>query len=132
MVRYMGNNRKRRGVSMRGYWIAVVLALATSSAAASTVVNGQLTPLGYCQLTSLSGAVKLTSCTNGIPLTANVIVAVPETQAVRWRDDGTAPSSTVGMPIATGVALVYQGNLTTIQFIEQTSSATLNVVFYRY
>jgi hypothetical protein len=57
---------------------------------------------------------------------------VPETQAVRWRDDGTAPSASVGMPIATAVALVYQGDLTTIQFIEQTSGAVLNVSFYRY
>jgi hypothetical protein len=54
----------------------------------------------------------------------------PETQAVRWRDDGVAPTASVGMPLAAGVTLQYDGNLKNIQFIEQTGSAKLNISYY--
>ena len=54
-----------------------------------------------------------------------------EAQAVRYRDDGTDPTTTVGMPLAVGTALTYTGTLTAIKFIEQTSGAKLNVLFYR-
>lgn len=118
---------------MRGItFLIVAILLGLGSAQAQTVSSAQLAPLGYCQLSSLSGATKLTSCTNGIPTTASVIVVAAETQAVRWRDDGTAPTASVGMPIATGSALVYQGDLTTIQFIEETASAKIDVSFYKY
>tara|TARA_R110000868_G_scaffold102083_5_gene281054 strand:+ start:802 stop:984 length:183 start_codon:yes stop_codon:yes gene_type:complete len=55
---------------------------------------------------------------------------VCETQAVRWRDDGTAPSATVGMPLAVGVAMNYDGDLNKIRFFEQVASAKINVSYY--
>lgn len=81
--------------------------------------------LGYQQITSLSAAATLT-----VPAGATIALIVAETQAVRWRDDGTAPTASVGMPLATGVSLSYDGDLRAIRFIQQTASATLNVSYY--
>jgi len=89
--------------------------------------------LGYQQLTSLSASTGLTVPTtdafgnNSKPLIALI---TPETQAVRWRDDGIAPTATVGMPLAVGVTLSYDGDLNKLRFIEQTASAKLNVSYY--
>lgn len=55
---------------------------------------------------------------------------VPETQNVRWRDDGVAPTASVGMPIVVGASLSYDGDLNKIRFIEETASAKLNVSYY--
>ena len=82
-------------------------------------------PLGFQQITSLSAAANLTP-----PAGASFAVINPETQAVRWRDDGTAPTSSIGMLLAVGDEFTYQGDLTKIQFIEVTSSAVLNVSYY--
>lgn len=96
-------------------------------------IKGVTTCLGYQQITSLSSAQNLTVPTNG-PLGSKqqptVAYIICETQAVRWRDDGTAPTASVGMPLATGVPFPYDGDLTKIQFIEQTASAKLNVAYY--
>jgi ABC-type nickel/cobalt efflux system permease component RcnA len=83
------------------------------------------TVLGYQQITSLSASTALT-----VPVGATMALIVAETQAVRWRDDGTAPTATVGMPLATGTSLSYDGDLKAIRFIQQTASAVLNVSYY--
>jgi len=91
------------------------------------------TVLGYQQITSLSASTALTVPTkdlNGMACKPSIAVIVCETQAVRWRDDNVAPSGTVGMPLATGVTLQYDGALTQIRFIEQTASAKLNISYY--
>ena len=88
------------------------------------VVAGIDTPVGYQQITSLSSATGLT-----IPANARWALIVPQTQAVRWRDDAN-PTGTVGMPLAVGQVLQYTGNLSSIKFIEQTASAALNVAYY--
>lgn len=85
-------------------------------------------PLGYQQLTSLSSATALT-----VPSGTKMIRIIPETQAVRWRDDGTSPTATVGQPLAVGSELIYTGTvagMAALKFIEQTASAKLNVVYY--
>jgi hypothetical protein len=81
--------------------------------------------LGYQQITSLSASTVLT-----VPAGATLALIVPETQNVRWRDDGTAPTASIGMPIFVGASLSYDGNLKNIQFIQQAASATLNVSYY--
>ena len=89
--------------------------------------------MGYQQITSLSFATKLTvpqRDLNGLVGTPRIAIITPETQGVRWRDDGTAPTASVGMPLAAGVTLQYDGDLTQIQFIEQAASAKLNVTYY--
>lgn len=83
-------------------------------------------PLGYQQITSMSTAQSLT-----VPTGTKFAVITPEAQAVRYRDDGTAPTATVGMPIAVGTAITYTSTLSAVQFIEQTSGAKLNVLYYK-
>ena len=91
------------------------------------------TPCGYQQITSMATAVGLT-----VPVAGSIVgqqqlpakcIITPQTQAVRWRDDGVAPTATVGYPLAIGAELRYDGDLRRIQFIEQAASAVINVVF---
>ena len=89
--------------------------------------------IGYQQITSLSASSALTVPTmdkNGNKQQPTIAIIIPETQAVRWRDDGTDPTSAVGMPLAAGVALQYDGDLTKIRFIESTAGAKLNISYY--
>lgn len=89
--------------------------------------------LGYQQITSLGSAANLTVPARdkmGNKQQATIALITPEAQAVRWRDDGTAPTSTVGMPLAVGVTLQYDGDLTNIKFIEQASGAKINISYY--
>jgi hypothetical protein len=81
--------------------------------------------LGYQQITSLSSATALT-----IPQGTTLALIVPETQNVRWRDDGANPTASVGMPIFVGASLSYDGDLNRIRFIESTAGAKLNICYY--
>jgi hypothetical protein len=82
--------------------------------------------LGYQQITSLVAATALT-----IPTGASFCMITPETQAVRWRDDGTDPTAAVGYPLAVGAELRFTaGQLTSLKFIEQAASAKINVCYY--
>ena len=85
--------------------------------------------LGYQQITALNTAKSLT-----LPSIAGIqavyVIIQPESQAVRWRDDGTAPTAAIGMTIPAGGELRYDGDLTKIQFIETAASAKLNVSYY--
>lgn len=81
--------------------------------------------LGYQQITSLSASTGLT-----VPDGATLAVIVPEVQPVRWRDDGVAPTATVGMPLGVDTVLSYDGDLKRIRFIEQTASSAINVSYY--
>jgi len=94
---------------------------------ATHVVDHRLTPLGYQQITSLSAAAALT-----IPAGAHFALIQAETQPVRWRDDGTNPTTTVGMKLAVGDSLWYSGDLTAIRLIEQAASAKLNISYYTW
>ena len=89
--------------------------------------------MGYQQITSLSSSTHLTvppRDLNGLVGTPRIAIITPETQAVRWRDDNTAPTASVGMPLAAGVTLQYDGDLTQIKFIEQVGGAKLNITYY--
>jgi hypothetical protein len=81
--------------------------------------------LGYQQITSLSAATGLTA-----PQGATLALIVPETQNVRWRDDGTNPTASVGMPIFVGASLSYDGDFNKIKFIQEAASAKLNISYY--
>lgn len=107
--------------------LALVSMMVSSEAGADSGVRRG--PCGYQQIATLTTATLLTlpvGCSN-----ASLAVITAEAQAVRYRDDGTAPTASVGMPMAVGVTLEYQGTLSKIQFIEQTVGAKLNVSYYR-
>ena len=80
--------------------------------------------LGYQQITTLSSATGLT-----VPANTVKVLIQAETQAVRWRDDGTDPTATVGMNLAVGSTLEYTGSLPAIKIIEATASAKLNITY---
>lgn len=83
-------------------------------------------PNGYEQLTSLSSATGLTP-----PAGARFALIQCETANVRFRDDGTAPTTTVGMLLVAGAApWLYSGNLAAIKFIQVAAGAVLDVTFY--
>jgi hypothetical protein len=84
-----------------------------------------LTALGYQQLTSLSSAAALT-----VPAGATVALIHAESQSIRWRDDGTAPTTTVGMPVAAGENIFFTGSLSGFKAIEVSASAKLNISYY--
>lgn len=91
------------------------------------------TRLGYQQIGTLTSATGLTVPSvdvNGLSCKPSLAIITAETKGVRWRDDGVDPTSTVGMPLAAGVTLQYDGDLTKIKFIEQEASAKLNVSYY--
>lgn len=92
----------------------------------SEFIDGNRIPLGYQQITSLSASQPLT-----VPEGTRFVLLVAETQAVRWRDDGTAPTAAVGVPLAAGDSFMYTGDPAAIRFIEQTASAKLNISYYR-
>ena len=91
------------------------------------------TCMGYQQITSLSSAATLTVpilTPNGLNAKPVFALIICEGQAVRWRDDKTAPTASIGMPLAIGVPLQYDGDLINIQFIEQVAGAKLNISYY--
>lgn len=100
-------------------------------------VGTRYVPCGYQQFASgsLATAQSLTipgtcSQTNG-GLPSTIVISV-EGQAIRYRDDGTAPTATVGMPLPVGnQPFYYTGTIGAIQFIQQTAGAIVNVAFYR-
>jgi hypothetical protein len=82
-------------------------------------------PLGYQQIT-LSALSSLT-----VPTGAQEALITVETAAVRYRDDGTAPTAAIGMPLAVGATLDYTGTLANIQFIAQTGTPVLDILYYK-
>jgi hypothetical protein len=89
--------------------------------------------LGYQQITSLAAATSLTLPTRdprGMSCRPSFALITPLTQTVRWRDDGVDPTSAVGMPLAAGVTLQYDGDLANIRFIQTAASAELNITYY--
>lgn len=82
---------------------------------------------GYSQITSLSNAVAIGAIPNG----AKKVLIQAEAQNVRYRDDGTDPTATVGMLLAAGSTLEYTGPMSSLKFIEAASGAKLNIIFQK-
>jgi|SRR3954471_6268492 hypothetical protein len=94
-------------------------------------------PLGYGQFAaaSIDASTLLSTITvggvAGIPEGTARVLITAEAQAIRWRDDNTAPTATVGHPLAVGATLDYTGNgLKNFRVIGQVANAVLNVTFY--
>lgn len=94
-------------------------------------------PLGYVQGASIDSATLINSLTfqgqsaAGIPPGTVLLRIIPEAQAIRWRDDGTAPTTTVGQPLAVGAELQYTARgMNALQVISQVAGAKVNVVAY--
>lgn len=86
--------------------------------------------LGYQQFTceTATGLNLSSSVVKGTPA---YYLIKPEVQSVRWRDDGTNPTATVGNPLAVGETLRYDAkNASNLRLIAQTSGAIVNVSAY--
>lgn len=93
-------------------------------------VYESITPVpGFQQLVVGAAAVALTLPAKSPA--ANVVQIVVETNDVRYRDDGTAPTAAVGVLLKVGSILTYDGPLGAIQFIQVTAGATLDCAYYR-
>ncbi len=53
-----------------------------------------------------------------------------EAQAIRFMDDGTAPTSNLGVLIPTGVVFKYDGDISKLQIIANSNGANTNINFY--
>lgn len=94
-------------------------------------------PLGYCQVVGVAAAQTLNQLAitggfaNGVPEGTCYVVIKAATQAIRYRDDGIAPTAALGYPVVAGVELVYMAStLGALRIIEQLPSATLDILFY--
>lgn len=98
-------------------------------------VSAYRRPLGFQQLTLTGSAQSLTLPTlagalGGFVVGYTVIQCEGTSAVARWRDDGTAPTSTVGMILNTGSELDYTGDPTMIQFIVGSGSPILDISYY--
>lgn len=106
--------------------LATVAAIFVACAAQAQVTTPRASAGTGQYALSVSSATSLT-----VPLGASTIYVCAETQAVRYRDDGVAPTASTGIPIASGSCIWYSGPLSAIQFIAQTGSPTIDVAYYR-
>lgn len=90
-----------------------------------SIVDANLVPSGFQKISSLSSSTGLTP-----PQGARFALIAIESAGVRWRDDGSAPTATDGMPQAFGDKLFYNGDLSKIKFIQTASGAQLSVSYY--
>lgn len=100
---------------------------------------GNYAPLGFCQITSLASAVSLVtaSCATGsVPTGATIAEICVEAAGIRYRDDGTAPTTTVGIPVeptsTSPICFAYAVNpLSNMQLIAISGSPVVNALFYK-
>ena len=91
---------------------------------------------GYQQITDVSVAVGLTVPTkatdgNSTPTGPTWCLLQAEGAPIRWRDDGTDPTASVGIILQLGAdPYPYDGDLSKIRFIQTAASAKLNVSYY--
>ena len=95
-------------------------------------ISGQRKPVGYQQIAAggLAAATKLTLPAFLAGFNVTYVVIQAEATSVRWRDDGVAPTTTVGMILPAGGELDYTGDPSSIQFIQTAAGAILNVSYY--
>jgi hypothetical protein len=117
---------------LRKYWrhtlIGLTLVALPLPLLAAPVVSG-----AYFTLAG-SGQYALAVTTNTtltVPSNAAGAEICVETAGVRYTADGTSASSSVGMPVASGVCFQYFGPLSKLKFTAQSGSPTLDVDYYK-
>lgn len=105
--------------------VSGTVALGAGTASIGSTKPSGLTARGYQQLTSLASAAALT-----VPANTTVALIQAESQSIRWRDDGSDPTTTVGMVLSAGESMFFTGSLSAFRAIEITASAKLNISYY--
>lgn len=89
-------------------------------------VDVKLLPKGYQKVTVSSTSIGLSP-----PFEAEIGVATLETNPVRYRDTGTAPTATDGLRMVENSSIVIcEGSLRDIEFIATGADATLHILYY--
>lgn len=83
------------------------------------------TPKGYQQIISPAAATALT-----VPTGATTAIIQAEGNDIRWRDDGTDPTASVGQILYMGQQMTYQASLAAIKFIQVSAGGIVNVTYY--
>lgn len=106
--------------------IFLVPALAQAQTPIATTPFG-LTALGFQQFTPTTS-----QALPSIPVGATSFLMECDAQAVRWRDDGTAPTASIGFPLLVGTTMTYKSlPLSRFLVIQQASAAVCNVSYYK-
>jgi len=67
---------------------------------------------------------------NAVPEGTNMVQISVTGAGISWLSTGDAPTASVGMPIAAGAApYEFRGNFSAFQFIKQTGSPVVDVLF---
>lgn len=89
--------------------------------------------LGYAQFTCdtstlVSSATFGNAAAAGIPPGTKLLLIQPQTQAIRVRSDGIAPTAAIGYPVAVGTEMRFTaGQFASLRVISQTAGAVVNV-----
>ena len=92
--------------------------------------NGMV-PLGFQQITSLAASTALTVPAGAEVAQIGIIMSVAG--YVMYRDDGTAPTGAIGMPLYSGLEpFLYNGDLNAVRFIVGATGTltSMNVLYY--
>lgn len=92
----------------------------------AAVFDENLKPLKFEQITPTTA--------QGVTLEPGAVYLLlqAESQNVRWRDDGTPPTDTVGHILTAGdPPFFYRGRPADIEFIEAAAGAVLNITQYK-
>ena len=88
------------------------------------VADAAVEPCGYRQLSPSSAT--------GIGMGGGRVALIQVLGAnVRYRDDGTDPTTTVGVRIHAGESIWYTGDLRAIRFIQESAGAEINILAYK-
>ena len=107
----------------------------TGAAPGGCTTAGQLAPMGFEQITVSTVSIGFTATlaypTGGFQ--ADVAQFTIATNAATYRDDGIAPTATVGYPIAVASSYMVCGiqAIKQARFIRVSADGTLNVLYYR-
>lgn len=96
--------------------------------------TGTVGGAGTYIVSNANTASSASSTSGGIPSAPNVIAneayIESDTAAVRYRDDGGAPTTSIGLTISANAPFLYTGSLSALQFIAVSGSPVLNIAFY--
>ncbi len=115
------------GMTPAGYngtYAAISGTTGSTLVAALTVNPGTETVLG-----TLVGSLAVAS-NLPVPVGATIAFVAVSGAPVNYRDDEVAPTATIGFPVNVGGYLTYSGALAKIQFIQQSATAVLDVMYY--
>ena len=106
--------------------------LSLALGASEAVITGIRRPLGYAQIVNatLQSATGLVLPTPPAGSTIGLAIIQCNGGVVRWRDDGTDPTTSVGMSIPDGGELDYVGDFSAIRFIDAGTTPILDVAYY--